>query len=389
MTSSAAGALLNNIPTRWAVPLAAYLGLLTYDATSFCATDPPADPGITALDIAAIIASASNPLGAQLSLNKLAQLVSRYAWYQLCQCDTVATPAPPAPPAEPAGAPDLNPPTLPAPTVSACLSKEGTVHIDTTAAGGYGIIGGAYHSGSISSSEGQLLPSGATRIDCHADASVTTPAGNALEAYIAFFNASGTTVSSADIVIMQGSQLSGDATFSIPATANRFRIDVYYFNGPDHYVGDVHATANVYCNGSTPTTPSSPCCPPDPTITAKLDQIMALTTLLQRQLAPFAYVEGTPFSASGLGEHSVDSPLLGLKIEVIAPSRAGRIAGDPDRVYDVGEVSLGDADGWFYTRTLDRETVVWTPKDAQLATVIGYSIPADVTATITPLLRET
>jgi hypothetical protein len=119
-------------------------------------------------------------------------------------------------------------------------------------------------------------------------------------------------------------------------------------------------------------------------------EILDMVTLVQRQIAPFAYIPGPVHSGvSGNGSIAISKALVGLRVEVTtAPSRHGVEVGFPDHVFGLGEVSLGDADGWFYTRTLDRLSLVWTPKDAQLATLIGYAIPADTTVRITELVRE-
>jgi len=58
--SRRAGAMLNNIPTPWAVAFAAYVGLITYDLASFCTTDPPSDPGLTGRDFTDLV-NVTNP----------------------------------------------------------------------------------------------------------------------------------------------------------------------------------------------------------------------------------------------------------------------------------------------------------------------------------------
>src|SRR5258708_33781667 len=109
----AIAALLNNIPTAWAVGFAAAIGLLNYNLDQYCANDPPAVPdNITAADVEAMLSFQRDPVAFDAARGKLQQLVGAYNWYRFCKCDTVATPAPPPPPPAPAGSPTQLPPSV-------------------------------------------------------------------------------------------------------------------------------------------------------------------------------------------------------------------------------------------------------------------------------------
>ena len=110
--------------------------------------------------------------------------------------------------------------------------------------------------------------------------------------------------------------------------------------------------------------------------------------LIQRQLAPFAYVHGTVHTGiSGNGQLAV-SGLLGVAVDVTTlPARAGRTSGDPDQLYDVGWINVGTADGFGPRQFISSNPFILRPVPGDM-TLIGYSIPADVVVTITELVRE-
>jgi hypothetical protein len=61
--------------------------------------------------------------------------------------------------------------------------------------------------------------------------------------------------------------------------------------------------------------------------------------------------------------------------------------GDPNRIYDVGWVNVGTPDGWQEPQYITSNPFVIQPVSGDV-TVVGYSIPHDVTVTITELIRE-
>ena len=384
ISSSAAGALLNNVPTLWAVPLAAYIGALTYNASTFCSTDPPADPGITATDIVNLVAGPLNA-GFGSAAQKVAQLVSRYAWYQFCECDTVATPAPPSPPSEPAGAPDINPVYLPAPTVGACASYENTVDGTYGSPNStFGVIG----SGARSTSAGSVpIPIGTTSVRLHWGMSFV-PSGSSSALWISGYNVNGSLILSQQRTLVSAG---GDFvdTFTVPTGVVSIKSVEDLGSGSGQAVS-VHVLAEFYCGGQTPSMPATPCCPPDPLITAKLQQIMDLVTLIQRQGVPFGSIPGDVHSGlSGNNHFAVSTPMLGVQVDVTTlPASLGIESGDPQRHFDVGYVSLGNEDEWFGTRRVTNLGNIWQPRWAGMVTRVGYSFHPGVVATITELVRE-
>jgi hypothetical protein len=149
------------------------------------------------------------------------------------------------------------------------------------------------------------------------------------------------------------------------------------------------ARVEVYCGGP-PGSTSAACCPPDPIATAKLDTIIALLTLQQRQSTPFAYIDGDSHSSlTGFGEISVQG-LIGLKLTITdaGPGVLGVAAGDPETVWEAGWYRWGNADGWAPREFISSTDVLDLPTSAGVYTKIGYSLNATVEVTITELERE-
>jgi hypothetical protein len=177
-----------------------------------------------------------------------------------------------------------------------------------------------------------------------------------------------------------------DQWLQIPAGA-------YQYTGMgDNAFGSGQTTCVVseqmYCEGqSTGSTGGAPI--PDANIQGTLAQILSLVTVTQRQLAPFAYVLGTAHAGlSGNGQFAVQG-LLGLKVAVTTvPGRIGIVIGDPNTLFGLGWISVGDANGFGDRMFIDSNPDVMLPPDMSSMTLVGYSIPPDVVVTITELVRE-
>src|ERR1041385_294066 len=104
VTSTWIGLQLAEAGASWLNPAIALLTLPPLIVSNFCSTDPPAQPTFTAAERDALL---NLTVGADLvsGLVKFGDLVFNMAWFQLCQCSSVATPAAPAPNAPPSGTP--------------------------------------------------------------------------------------------------------------------------------------------------------------------------------------------------------------------------------------------------------------------------------------------
>jgi hypothetical protein len=391
VTPAVANALLNNIPVAWAVPFAAYIALKTYDLSVFCAVDPPADPGFTALDAIALL-NVYNPFVSGPAGAKFQQLVDRYAWYAFCQCTSVTTPAPPAAPAAPVGLPQINAPVGTPPTAGACWDKLAT-----------GLVGGT--TALAKNYTDQLVPPGATHsqnntgmaglataiplpLPTSITVTTTTDAGGGtsqIDFNWGFFNAAGAQVGGNTVTLNPASTFVTNQ--AIPATA------VYWWFGIDEAGTPNTLTCSMrlqaWCAGTSPTTVAAPCCPPDPLLTGMLNQILGLVTLLQRQTAPFAYLASTVHAGlSGAGTISIQG-LLGVKtVSTARPTSLGQTGTSPTEFFELGWLSFGTADGYPHSVRLEHDPQLVLPARCSAFTSLAYDLHPGVTLTITELVRE-
>jgi hypothetical protein len=150
----------------------------------------------------------------------------------------------------------------------------------------------------------------------------------------------------------------------------------------------IDATERQYCGGARPG-PLQPCCPPDAALSGRIDQILQLVTLVQRQIAPFGYVPGAAHPGlTGHGSFAVQG-IIGVKIHLSATNLSGGLRdGSPQELFDQGFITLGTADGFEHSVRVDHQDQLVLPIAAGAFTVVGYSLEVGVTATITELRRE-
>jgi hypothetical protein len=182
------------------------------------------------------------------------------------------------------------------------------------------------------------------------------------------------------------------ASFNVPLSSDRGTNDLQcdYVNPAGSGVtSTIDAEFSFYCNGDVPGGTTGACCPPDPVAQQMLDEIIRDVTLLQRQLAPFAYITGAAHAGLvGQGSFAVPAD-LGMRIDLTTvPPSLGQEVGTPNFVFDAGWVSILSPDGFIEERRVSAVNGVWFPKAMSAATIIGYSFAPGVVATVTELLRE-
>jgi hypothetical protein len=382
LTASGLGAMLNNIPTPWAIPIAAYIGLVTYDLANFCTTDPPAVPTITAADFIAVI-SIADPVAHILAVQKFQQLIGAFFWYQVCQCDSVATPAAPSAPAAPANLPTVNPPAaVGVQTNQPCVVFDsGNFGFTDPRGGGLNLLG--IHDFNVH--PGNALPAGVQSFRATLTWTGTQPA-------IGWQIVSGPGPTQAGAT----SRASESVTFT--SGVSRVLIGTL---GTDPFVWgqatDQSTTSTstyrfvleLFCGGG-PSLPTPNCgCVPDAQSVGLLSSIYQLLTTVQRYKAPFAYIRGPTHSGvSGTGATAI-SRLIGYQLAVTARPGAHRESGgNPSYIYDLGWVSVSDADGMIEEKRLTRDNMLWFPQLGQLATSFNYFLQSGVTISWTELQPE-
>lgn len=374
------GSLLNNVPVAWAVPLAAYLGAKTYDLATFCTIDPPADPGFTALDAIALL-NVYNPVAFGPAAAKLQQLIDRFAWYQFCKCDSVATPAAPAPPAAPAGLPVINPTSVVnLPIASPCKQQANlsphTLPVSNSVISDHIILG--------------LL--NATSVRMTASTVTTVGPGRPCAMNWEFDSASATLL---NICHPMGVNATFQQDVAIPAGTTQIYVSIFDDATCAGGVGSGSGTTTVtfntqlFCDGQAPGQTTTPCCPPDAFTQATLDQVLQTVRLIQRQIVPFAYVTGNVHAGlTGTGSFAIQG-LLGVKVALtVDPASLSVSAGTPAQLFDRGFVTLGTPDGYPSDYRLEHNPTIILPPRCSAFTTLGYTLHPGVTATITELLRE-
>jgi hypothetical protein len=373
LTTAILEAILSEAGLGLLAPFVGYLGsAIQLSLPTFCALDPPADPGLSGADILALITLGPGPLTAGPAA-RFVQLIQRYAWFDYCQCSAISTPSPPSPPTI-TDVPAINPAGPPIPAVPPCFTADfgtadlgfpnkffdftwnganPTQYVVTIEVTDIGVDSGAQHWITLQET-------------------IDAPFGE---------NSFNTQIGMLDV--------DTDARFIWPHLAGG--LDAHFDLTTATGTGDLESVrvhVDVYCNGNQPGQSNTPCCPPDPILTAKLDNILALVTLLQRQTAPFAYVVGTAHTAlSGSGSISVQG-LLGIHTTIDTPDSMALYAGVPDVHLRPGRVNFGTADGYQDRHELVIGDQLIFPSVPGVWTTIGYTLADGVTLSIEELARE-
>lgn len=394
VTVPAIYALFQNMGAGWAAALAAYIGLITYDLSTFCASDPPSMPSFTAADGIALL-SYLDPIAHTVAKQKFLDWIGASLWPSMCQCDAGAQPSIPSPPSQPSGWPSIDPTVLPG-------IGAGPVTVCATRTGGYVWPGGAGHTfpGSPTSWHNDdeifgaggvaqpstpplsalLSPKNVTSGTIHAainrrlDFRSEFAGGSVLASY-SFTMGAGVTATPLLVTVPRGAK--GVDWVAMPQATNTD-------DGTDDKI-------EYYCDGAAgPATPACGQCPPDPVLTSLLQQILELVTLTQRQAAPFSAIGGAAHSGlTGQGSISVQG-LLGAAIEITAlPSGPiGAVDDNPDVLYGAGTVTWSIAGGAQHIDRIDRVLTLSLPSLPGLYTTLYYALSPGVTATITEIRRE-
>lgn len=366
------------------VPFMPYLRpIYIENVAAFCALEPPGFPTLTGLTIAAVLAGGE--VGAGLVVAEaLTQTLLNYLWYQICQCTGSATPAVPTAPDLPE-IPVINPPAAVQPTPgSPCLSKSTRIVNMSESWPSVSLL--LWGTDPVNGLLDAPLPTGATLLRGVYRNIVSGGTPDDAAYRVRFFNAAGADVGGFFPSVASGVTTTRDDV--IPSTAR------YVFSDCSQaHVGtptnDMQVDWTVYCGGSTPTTPSAPCCPPDPILIGILTQILNLVTLIQRQSVPFGYVLGESHATlSGHGSFAI-SGLLGAKVEVTAlPASYGLSGSDPVEHFELGFLTFGSADGYPHSIRVEHDPQLVLPARCAAYTALAYDLSPGVEVTITEVVRE-
>jgi hypothetical protein len=384
--------LLTKVPIPWAVIPAAGLAAITVDISQLCNTDPPADPGITSTDWL----NMQNPadfINYIASAAKFYQLFKRYLWWQACECVTTPTPQSPTPPSAPANLPAINP--WGGSIVGAtCWDASATTHpkTDGTYTNFLDWLPPITQSSDIGSGNRQSGALGWKRVVWTNKWNTDGTHWTTGYAQIAWYNAGGT-IDRTDVANNVAMGATSILDVIPPSTSTQA---LFFLGGNFPRVGaDSVVTASVTthlqvaCVGEVIGGVPAPCCPPDPILSGQLTQLMGMVTLIQRQLAPFAYVPGAAHAGlSGSGHFAVQG-LLGAKVTFTTlPDALGQSGNLPVEIFDAGYLTWNTPDGYPQSVRLDHNPYLSLPARCSVFTDLAYDLHASIVATITELKRE-
>lgn len=361
---------------QWLYPYLPWMeGLAIGDVSAFCAADPPSFTMPTPLEFLNFVTG--GPLNDYLTVNAFLQNLTRYyLWFQLCQCNSVATPAP-TNPSQPANMPGF--------------PGTGSVYGDPCFTYNFSHT---FQAVGDTTDPMIAIPSGVTyaTLDTVFD-TVDDPYPDRYAVNAVLYSASGGAIS-------PGLTYGGWNTSHMSFTHNESAVGAGAAQLQMAYVVSTHSlpvprsmtgTLRLYC-GTSPTggggVVEAPC-PPDPRTLATLNEILRLLTLVQRQAVPFAYVRGASHTGlTGHGHINVQG-LIGCIVEITSfGTNVGSVDGDPLTYFNAGWFNWGDADGYKPRQFINASPQVSFPAAAGQFTRIGYSLEPSVTATITELVRE-
>jgi hypothetical protein len=365
--------------------IAAALGAVTYNLSTFCLTDPPAMPTLTLSDWTALL-QPQGYAGNAAVLAKFSDALGNLLWPTLCECTSTTTPAPPTSPSPPSTL--AVPQNLPFQTLPCLQWDSAYQQLPVSAVGPFG---------QVSLPPAATLPAGAIKL----------PAGYTWIDWTQEVVAHGSTHDTYDFFFREADSASsmGNSHSNLNLGVGVYTVNLYPGSGMgnieygfqvlinDHtgtVVGTdlVRSTVTAYCGGQ-PGQAGCTACPPDPLITALLQQIAGTVNLIQRQAVPFAYVPGTAHSGlSGAGTLTVQG-LLGAKIALTTiPASYGLAGTSPTEYFDLGFLTWGTADGFPHSERIEHSPQLSLPSRASAFTELSYDLAPGVVATITELIRE-
>lgn len=363
----------------WAASLAAGLGVLSFDLTTFCATDPPPLPNIDAARIAGYF----NPLNGQGAAQLLADftdLIGHFLWFKTCQCITGTQPTPPAPLPQPPGYQTDNP-KLTTPTGTPCSGEQILGTPATFNPAGTFVYDNA---------NWFLFPQGGQ----WATIAVNTPVATTAQFYpLTWTFTWKATQGGPALGTAQLTRTAPDAIFrttkdtvTIPPGTTYPVVTVHSDNAPNASF-EVDASIFIYCTAPPPAA-NEPCCPPDPILEQLIAQVLRLEQQILDSLGGSPnYTPGAQHvGRTGSASLSVNG-LRGVAVHVTTGTpTTPLLPGNPPYQWDLGWMSVLTGDGMIEEKRITRQDQVWLPVSMPLATTFGYFLNPGVVATFTELV---
>lgn len=377
---------------QWLYPFVPYVNqYVVGDVASFCATEPP-DMVAPAADAFLALISGGRVGQALAAVDFINSVYQNYLWNSLCQCSGGSTPTPNTPPSAPSDLPLINPPSVVGPsTALPCLTFDVPFQLHSGDSW-YEVIGttpGPFTVTPIPLTHGKPVPGAPTSYRSTFTMPATGTFDEIIDWHLYFLSAtysflgeySHNGMHSTATDIHTGNLPTGTAFVLLYLNQTAFNSTTSAYNPS--------AKLEIWCGGQQPTSLTTPCCPPDQIASGILQQLLSLTTLIQRQAAPFAWVDGATHSGLTGDGHVSLADVLGARITITsAPGYLGVDYGDPDTLFDAGWLRWGSDAGNSNRFYLDTSPYLSFPAPAGQYTRLSYHLNPGVTISVTELDRE-
>lgn len=380
-----------SLPASW-IALLAYAAGQTFTVSTLCASDPPAMPTFSALDIAAIITG--NASVSPAAFAKLNTLIQIGAWFAFCECTQAVVPTVPPPPTYPPTGAVINPPgfgQLPNPP---CATTSYSAHYSATP-GGAGPLYTSFLLPKIAQPVGldttyAGIPAGVTAVTVTATVTPSAALSADFLWYIDTTNVTpGSEVRNNLFTFPTGTNAKTTltATIAVPTTATAWEFETLW--GSPTPAMDVSWTFQEFCGGSGAPSTAQSCCPPDPTLAAAVSSILNMLNLIY---------QGLPTAVNSLADSTVHSGLSGsqtvalvqecvaVRVDVDAfPTTQRTSAESPTFYWDVGFITpIIETYPQRGSRIVYATQLFFVPV---LTDSIGVNLKPGVTAHLTEIVR--
>ena len=392
LTSSAAGAATEavGLDEPLSIIAAAIVSTQTYNLLDICGAPDPGDPGLTLEDF--ILASdLTSPVFADPHIKRIGQWFVHMMWPNWCDCTNGTSPPPSTTGPLPTGGQNPGMPT--GSTNGPCWDKTATWQVAAATPGSppfdctlqlmpqtqtVSVVPG----GSNYPRTAQVVPAGTTLWSL---AATLHDSGGSLgmTLVLEFFDSGGNFLNQ-DFAAFPAGGGNTSVSDTLPTGTHSWHALI----GPDTATHNYTTEFSFACPGNPSGQLDTPCCPPDPLLEARLNQIYQLEQAIWNLLVvPSGYTKSTVHSElTGEGTLNV-SGVFGFLIDITSGvPTTPQLPGTPPYEFSVGWMSIMTGDGMINEVRISRTHQLWSPPLAGLATIFGYYLNPGFTITMTELV---
>lgn len=340
------------------VPFIQVLEPYILQSVDLCAGDPVPFPDITAVDLAL--------LATGFTSSKMTDVVHHAAWYAFCECRGAATPPPPSviPPSEI--------PTWIAGQTPPCETLHVEWEIDR-----YGVGAEPYLIGTPAAP--RPFPAGTTRIRMTPKHITGGPNQDSLQTYLfttSFKDAAGVQIAQQYHVNSRwdaGVWTETPLEAAVPSGAVSYFVQARSGSGGQNAGARISYDHEHICAGAGQIAPE--CCPPDPTLVAKINRIqLAVSEILERLGVSGPLNELNSIAISGEGQIALAAGArqINIALEQLGTDTKFVQYANPDRLMRAGTIRFGNDFGWRRREHVDSVDCLFpVPPDS---TVVSWSL---------------